>query len=290
MSPTQAREIIEAAGERIADWKSRLRINTGRGVETWDNQGSQLVSASTSAEEVTKEPVDLRVSLWVSEFREVISYPKNGNSFNGDLEVTTQRVDYRSFYDVSGLQSGEYIAEESYKDPSATVAVADLGGISVARPKYTESNTEGVRDFDLPAFYAPQTEEDPNGIGGGGIPNGIFTVYSPRRTSKVTLVLSVRSHTFDYINDRGRRELPVEFSKGQSNGYYDFMIRREDEEAVGIYEASSTVLSSFRQRVGFEPVTLNFVSANNEPFYNQPYFSRGWFTPGVISIMGCRKV
>lgn len=289
MSPTQAREIIEAAGERIADWKSRLRINTGRGVETWDNQGSQLVSVSTSTEEVTKEPVELRVSLWVSEFREVIAYPKNGNSFNGDLEVTTQRVDYRSFYDVSGLQSGEYIAEESYKDPSATVA-ADLGGIRVLYPKYTESNTEGVENFDLSAFYAPQTEEDPTGIGGGGIPSGIFTNYAPRKTSKVTLVLSVRAHTYDYINDRTRRGLPIEFSKGQSSGSYDFMIRREDEEVVGIYKTPSTVLSSFRQRVGFAPVTLNFESANNEPFFNQPYFSRGWFTSGVLSIMGCRKV
>jgi hypothetical protein len=279
MSPTQAREVIEAAGERIADWKSRLRINTGRGVETWDNQGSQLVSVATSEEEVVKEPVELRVSLWVSEAREVIAYPKDGSSLNGSLQISTQFVEYRSFYDVSGLQSGEYIAEEAYKDPDALV-VGDL-----VRPKYDVGTINGVQYFDFSVFYRPQTEDDPTGIGGGGIPNGISTQYSPRQTSKVRLVLSVRSHSYDYINDRNRRGLPIEFSRGQSNGYYDFIVRREERD-----RNDSSVLRSFRQRVGFAPITLNFESDNNEPFFNKPYFMMGWNTPGLISIVGCRKV
>jgi hypothetical protein len=278
MSPTQAREVIEAAGERIADWKSRLRITTGNGINTWDNQGSQLVSVSTSSEEVVKEPPDMVTILWASFFSETFVYPRDMNSANGDVAYSTisygfDHPFYGQFRTLKNLSKGQYESKEKYNDPDA-IELTDSG----YRPKYS---TFSAIQFPLDVPFRPQTEYDDNFVR--------FNLL----TSKMTVTLSVRTYTrdlFRYLsgpsndNELGRKK---KFDKGQSTGYYDFMIRQEDQTANGY-----PVLNSFRQRVGFTPVTLNFQSLANEPYEEPPFIfgTPGWPTPGSIAIMGYRKV
>lgn len=57
MSPTQAREVIEAAAERIAEWEDRLRITNGDGVEVWDSPNGQMVAVAPAGAPAPFEPM-----------------------------------------------------------------------------------------------------------------------------------------------------------------------------------------------------------------------------------------
>jgi hypothetical protein len=79
MSPTQAREIIEAAGERIAEWEDRLRITNGDGVEVWNSSGGQMVAVAPADKAPPFEPV-LEDWEWYLFYRTIVilngvSYP-----------------------------------------------------------------------------------------------------------------------------------------------------------------------------------------------------------------------
>ncbi len=296
MSPTQAREVIEAAGERIADWKSRLRINTGRGVETWDNQGNQLVSVSTSSEEVVKERQNFTVILWATLRRvrvldPIDIPPTNGAGARPGFRLSEGGVfvdfkDRHQFMELNLLESGQYSDEESYKE-SDKLKPADPDYFPAG---YFSPLWRGVPFYGYEALYIPVSAE----IGPSG------WQFTNHTVSTVTIELSIRAYTPAYLYDRSNRGLDVEFSKGQSVGYYDMMIRQLDADrgptfSGGAYSEPGTfggrysttaILTSTRQRIGFEPTTLTFNSRNNG--YNVA--SPGWQSPGLIEIMGYRKV
>lgn len=298
MSPTQAREIIEAAGERIADWKSRLRISTGNGVETWDNQGSQLVSVSTSAEEVGKSPVNLEVILWASLLRVRVLDPIDIPPSDGveprpgfrlsEGGVFTDFKDWHDYQRLPVLQSGQYISEDSYKDPNKLEPSDILSGYF--EPVYSGIEFSGFNALYLPVFVQTAL-------------NGGYD-YQNNTTSTVTIELSIRAYTSEYMLERSFKGLEPEFSKGQSIGAYDLMIRQYDAEQGPYYYtpegvdfqgnitepilnySTNPLLTSTRQRVGFAPVTMTFTSRRNG--YNVA--SPGWTSEGIIEIMGYRKV
>jgi hypothetical protein len=294
MSPTQAREVIEAAGERIADWKSRLRINTGRGVETWDNQGNQLVSVSTSSEEVVKERQNFTVILWATlrrvRFLDPIDIPpKDGAEPRPGFRLSEGGVfvdfkDRHEFMTLDSLESGQYSNEETYKN-SDKLEPADPDYFPAG---YFRAVYEGTPFYGYEALYRPVSVQ----IGPEGYEFQNHTV------STVTIELSIRAYTPAYINDRNNRGLDIEFSKGQSVGYYDMMIRQSDSDkgptgSIGAYSdfnggrySTNPVLTSTRQRIGFAPVTMTFTSRSNG--YNVA--SPGWESVGQIEIMGYRKV
>ena len=296
MSPTQAREIIEAAGERIADWKSRLRITTGNGVNTWDNQGSQLVSVSTSAEEVVKGQVNLEVILWASlrrvQILDPIDIPPSSQTPGYRLDEGGVLVNFKDRHEyrrLEVLQSGQYVDEASYKNSDELVPSEILSGYYL--PKYTGDSFNG----DYRAEYSPVFVQTSNAPGGFDFQNNT--------TSTVTIELSIRAYTLDYLTERSVRGLDPEFSKGKSIGSYDLMIRQEDAEQGPYYYtegdldnngniiplltySTNPILTSTRRRIGFEPTTLTFTSRRNGYNVSSP----GWYSAGVISIMGYRKV
>jgi hypothetical protein len=315
MSPQQAREIIEDAAERIADWKSRLRINAGRGVETWDNPTGQLVSVSAPEEELVKEPQELTIFLWANtsmvSIEEPVYVPATP-SYPGFLLDSGRTVSRRTgwyLHDfISPLNSGEYSNETLYKNPNETVPRGspsagyynlryDSGGSRRIAPldySYFLYNVRPTESIPRGALYTPQSL----GIGFAG------WEFTNRTTTTITVELSIRGYTPEYLADRVRRGLKPEFEKGQSVGSYDLMIRQTDAvkgpdfyvppytDENGVYHegglqwATNPAPTSSSRRVGFAPVFLTFNSSVNGPHVYSP----GWTSQGYIDIMGYRKV
>ena len=315
MSPQPAREIIEAAAERIADWKSRLRINAGRGVETWDNPTGQMVSVSAPEEELVKEPQEFTIFLWANTSMVSIEEPVYvpATEFHPGFLLDPGRTVIRRtgwyLHDfISPLYSGEYSNETLYKNPDETVP-RDSPSAGYYNLRYYNGGSRRIAPLDYSYFpYSYQPAEL--------IPRGAF--YTPqslatgfagweftnRTTTTITVELSIRGYTSEYLADRERRGLKPEFEKGQSVGSYDLMIRQTDavkgpdyyvppytDENGTYFEggmtwATNPAPTSNRRRVGFAPVSLTFSSRVNGPHVYSP----GWTSPGDIDIMGYRKV
>jgi len=321
MSPQQAREIIEAAAERIAEWKSRLRINTGRGVETWDNPTGQMVSVSAPEEEIVKEPQEFTIFLWANTLMVSIEEPvyvPATPSYPGFLldpgRTVIRRTGWYLHDFISPLNSGEYVAEEQYKNPDEIAPNGpDNYPRGVAGYYFLRYGSQFRRLAPLDAStYSPYDVKPAEGIPRGAfytpqmIQTGLEVTweFTNRTTTTVTMELSIRGYTPEYLADRERRGLKPEFEKGQSVGSYDLMIRQTDAvkgpdfyvppytDENGTYHeggmvwATNPAPTSNRRRVGFAPVSLTFNSRVNGPHTYSP----GWTSQGDIDIMGYRKV
>lgn len=319
MSPQQAREIIEAAAERIAEWKSRLRINTGRGVETWDNPTGQMVSVSAPEEELVKEPQEFTIFLWANTSMVSIEgpvYVPATPSYPGFLldpgRTVVRQTGWYLHESIAPLNSGEYVAEEQYKNSDEIAPNGpDDYPRGVAGYYYLRYGSQFKRIAPLEYSYYPYNVRPAETIPRGALytPQSLSIYgagwnFSNRTTTTVTVELSIRGYTPEYLADRERRGLKPEFEKGQSVGSYDLMIRQvdavkgpdyyvppyTDENGTyfegGMVWATNPAPVSNRRRVGFAPVSLTFSSRVNGP----QVFSPGWTSPGDIDIMGYRKV
>jgi hypothetical protein len=318
MSPTQAREVIEAAAERIAEWKSRLKINTGRGVETWDNKTGQMISVRVPQEEPVKEPLVLTPYLWVNTIRvsvlDPVYVPATEFSPGYLLDEGRTVIEQTGWYvhqQLSGLASGEYVNEEGYKNPNALTPVTELGYYPNVAGYFYPTNAPAMEElapFDSWSNFIVEPEQ-PITAGALYLPETIYSDYDGlrfvnRTTTTVTMEVSIRGYNPDYLDDRARRDLLPEFEKGEGIGSYDLMIRQEDaiqgpsfyvppyvdgdgiEQPGGYTWATTPLLTSSRERIGFVPKTLTFASRDNGP----KVWSPGWTSRGDIAVMGYRKV
>lgn len=318
MSPQQAREIIEAAAERIAEWKQRLRINTGRGVETWDNPTGQLVSVSAPGEEPVKEPPEFTIYLWanttVVSIEEPVYVPATDSAPGFLLDPGRTVVEQTGWYQHSqivALSRGQYYAEESYRNPDdlienlGTSAYPSIAGYF--HPRFPGGIMRPLAPMERSSLYPVQPTQHPT-RGALYRPQSVWIddegyQFINRTTTIVNVELSIRGYLPEYLDDRAKRDLDPEFEKGQSVGPYDLRIRQYDavkgpdfyapprtEDGID-YEgyvtwATNPLLTSSRQRVGFAPVSLTFTSRANGPFIYSP----GWESRGQIDVMGYRKV
>lgn len=317
MSPAQAREVIEAAAERIAEWKSRLKINTGRGVETWDNKVGQMVSVRAPQEEVVKEPLVLTPYLWVKTTRVSVLDPvyvpatesQPGFLLDGGRTITEQTGWY-VHQQLRVLASGEYSDEESYQNSDDLTPVTELGYYP-RQPGYFWPTYFGtsLAPFELGRFSFVVPPEQAVSAGALYRPESIQIrdsayEFTNRTTTTLTMELSIRGYNPDYLDDRRRRRLLPEFEKGLGIGFHDLKIRQWDSvqgppfyvppyvdgdgvsQPGGYTWATTPLLTSSRERIGFAPKTLTFASRDNGP----KVWSPGWESPGYIELMGYRKV
>jgi hypothetical protein len=321
MSPTQAREIIEAAAERIAEWKSRLRVNTGRGVESWDNKAGQMVSVRVPVREVVKEALVLTNLLWVNithvETRDPAYIPTEtvggspvpgGGTLIDGGGVTERVTGWFVFSSLGNLTKGEYDDEDRYRHSDDLVSSSlpgyfrpKYGGTSIAplSPNYLRAHPPAKEPIPTGARYLPER------IGlGGHYSNGYYEYgwYAQNRTTtKVTVQLAAKGYTPDYLDDRASRGLSVEFDKGKGIGAFDLQLRQtdavlgpavnyppytdeyENDQPGGITYYSNPLLSSSRVRVASFPTTIQFSSRPFDSVYVPE-------SPGTVELMALRKV
>jgi len=329
MSPTQAREIIEAAAERIAEWKSRLRVNTGRGVESWNNKTGQMVSVRVSGREMVKEPVVFTNFLWanITHFKswdpsyipkETISgrpIPDGGQLLRrGGVE--TLETGWFVFSTLGNLTSGEYDDEDRYLHSDDLLDSETFPGyfnlrysghrIAPLSPDYLSRDPPAKEPIPTGARYLPER------IGLGMHYRDSYYVYphsgemfgwiSQNSTNTtVTVRLAVRGYSPDYLDDIARRNLPVDFEKGQGVGAFDLLLRQEDsilgpafstppyvdeygnDMPGGLSYSSNPLLSTRRVRVSRAPTTTRFISRPIDSYYVSE-------SPGIIELMAYRKV
>lgn len=323
MSPTQAREIIEAAAERIAEWKSRLRINTGRGVESWDNKTGQMVSVRVPGREMVKEPVVFTNYLWanITHFKSwdpsyiptetMGGFPiaGGGQIINGG-GVKTLETGWFVFRQLGNLTSGEYDDEDRYRHSDDLVNSATLPGYFSAKyggypiaplsSYYLSSNPPAKEIIPTGALYLPERIGEGYHYSDAGYYE--FGWYSQNRTrTTVTVQLAVRGYSPDYLFDRERRNLPVDFEKGQGVGAFDLRLRQTDEilgpavilppyvdgegndQPGGPTYYSNPLLSTRVVRVSRAPTTTIFSSRPIDSIY-VPQSS------GTVELMAHRKV
>jgi hypothetical protein len=319
MSPTQAREIIAFADAHIAEWKSRLRLNTGRGVETWDSPTGQMVAVSAPEDEEVKEPLVLTPYLWANTTRVSTLDPvyvpatETRPGFLLDSgDTVTEKTGWYVHTVLPALASGEYFNKEEYLNPDALTPVTDLGKYPYRAGYYWPTNDSVGTDlapFDLfSGFLFPPQQVITAGAlySPEGVQSGLSgdLEFTNRTTTTVMVKLAVRGYSPSYLDDRRRRGLLPEFEKGVGIGAYDLMLRQQDltqgpywyvgpyTDDDGTYReegmtwATTPVLTSHRHRVGFAPVSLSYTSRANGPKFSSP----GWTSPGVIEFMGYRKV
>lgn len=315
MSPQQAREIIEAAQGRIDEWKSKLRITTGSGVEAWDNATGQMVSVFPDEGEPVKEPLVLTPYLWANIQRvsilEPVYIPPTELVPGALLDPGRVLVESTGWYihgEMRSLYSGEFFGEEAYKNPVTLVPNTEPPGRYPREEGYFTSTV--FPDSDLPTVvphqpyypwivppqesvtagvtYRPETVDNSTGE----------WIVENKTTTIMSIELSIRGYHPDYLDDRANRNLLPEFGKGQGVGFYDLRVRRTDlvegppfyappgvDENGAPYEgymttATTPQLTAERERVGFPPKTLIFTSLS----------SGRYASPGTIEVMGYRKV
>ena len=301
MSPEQARQVIQDAAEYIAEWKDRLRINAGRGVETWDAPTGQMVAVSPEGEEEGKEPAVLVVYLWVNTrrvtVRDPVSIPGGGLADPGGVD--TETTGWYVHRELPWLAAGEYpsdYAETVFRDSEL---LEDL----VGQPGYYRPVYRPAVDETLAPLQTASRPLPPDALIAGGalyVPEAAYTdaltgawVLQNRTTSTVSTEIAIRGYTPEYLADRAARGLEPEFSKGVGVGRYDLILRQEDLVKGPDYYVDGGVtwgtnprLTSNRVRVGFYPVSLTFYPLVNGPFTYSP----GWTSYGEVALMSYRKV
>lgn len=302
MSPEQARQVIQDAAEYIAEWKDRLRINAGRGVETWDAPTGQMVAVSPEGEEEGKDPAVLVVYLWVNTRRVTVRDPliRSDGVLVSPGGVDTETTGWYVHRELSWLAAGEYpsdYAETVFRDSEL---LEDLvGQPGYYRPVYRPAVEETLAPLQtvfhpLPpgslitggALYVPENYVSE-------IDNMGHSVIQNRTTSTVSMEIAIRGYKPEYLADRAARGLDPEFSKGLGVGRYDLILRQEDLVRGpgyyfdgGVTWGTNPRLTSNRVRVGFYPVSLTFYPLVNGPFTYSP----GWTSYGEVALMSYRKV
>lgn len=302
MSPTQAREIIEAAGERIAEWEDRLRITNGDGVEVWNSSGGQMVAVAPAGRAPQPpEPLEILPILWAEiglagSVSSLFGIDSEGQSYKISDGYTFQRfsgnvplaiMTFLPPLAYGGQGDSATLSREAFNNPDRLVSndvytyavaipIAPFGDLASRynnpQPPY-ERITEGAKSEG--SSYDDETRD---GVG--------------QRTTRVGVRMAIRGYTSDYFYDRMQRRLPLEFGKGQNIGSYDLIIRQDDRVFDGLgtpdENGNQAVFSrispnSRRVRVGFSPTVAAFSSTTpSEPI--------SVISPGDIGVVAYRKV
>lgn len=312
MSPTQAREIIDAAAERIADWESRLRINTGDGVEAWDTPTGQMISVlAPMTVAPTTEPLEFVPVLWADIGRTtsveavyVIAEDKKPVKVAEGYTVIEQSG-LVPLIGPSYLNSGEYGGQgenslAAFNNPNATVQTP---GMPAGYNSIYYRGTLNLAPFGPEDLFsiknAPVLPKSFISTGAYSSNEAIDEEQNPRNyqgttSTTIGMSLSIRGYSPSYVYDRQDRGLPIEYSKGLNIGSYILVIRQEDYSQGPSYTAidadtglaylttsgTATPVSRYL-KIGFQPTVAGFFSA--------PVF-RGGSSGGSIGVVAYRKV
>jgi hypothetical protein len=312
MSPTQAREVIEAAAERIAEWEDRLRITNGDGVEVWDSPNGQMVAvAPAGAPAPPPEPLEFVPVLWADIGRTtsveavyVIGEDKKPVKVAEGYTVIEQSG-LVPLIGPSYLNSGEYGGQgenslAAFNNPNATVQTP---GMPAGYSSIYYAGTLDLAPFgpdDL--FSIKNAPVLPKSVITAGAFSSLESIdeeqsppnYQGTTSTTIGMSLSIRGYSPSYVLDRQNRGLPIEYNKGLNIGSYILVIRQDDASQGPSYTAidadtglpyltaSATAAPVSRYlKIGFQPTVAGFFSA--------PVF-RGGSSGGSIGVVAYRKV
>lgn len=128
MRPEQARAIIESAREKIDEWKIRLMLGAGNGVEVTGSIGNQYVSLYPAGEEPPQpEPPLLEIVLWAK-------FDYSRTSLASDKNATAPVPGFATFSTtgwfpetfLQAAKAGEYLGRAPTARPDGRETRSDL--------------------------------------------------------------------------------------------------------------------------------------------------------------------
>ena len=303
MKPEQARQILTEAADYIGEWKEKLLVVPGNGIDIKDSSAGQVVLMGGPPGKAPLEPEELYVYLW-ARYDLTMQTTRYNDPNYGLLDpgtTTTYSTEELIVYNLDSLEAGEYSNKEAYGDPDARYQPEGAGAIS----GYTSLVYGGWQVLPTPPSYGwigPVPEQYPPF---GAVNRPQYLSYPPLQFSPefkgfATIKFYVRAFTktyVDYILSKGQK---LQFAKGVGVGNYDLIVRQigskqgpsytipaYTDEFGTYYPPSSTfnalgTSESRTVRVGF---VGNEVSFSPQALDN-PYFE----SPGTIEIVAYRKV
>lgn len=295
MKPEQARQILTEASDYISEWKSKLMVVSGNGIDIKDSSAGQFVSMGGPPGEPPLEPATMAVYIWAKMAVDVTErYDPDSPVFNPTTDIDS---DYTLSTDeeviIAGielLEAGQYgdggfdrSAKDAYNNPDARyqptfegalpgyTALVYPGGFGIL-PNSNEGIPFGAVYYPASDTYIPQPKA------------------SPLIKGRVTIKFYVRGYF---------EETPIEFSKGLNVGKYSLVIRQlgevegppypydayidENGNEIPAGQTTSGLYTSESRRitVGYSGTVASFTPQSAEPW--------SW-TFGEIELVAYRKV
>lgn len=290
MRPEQARAIIESAREKIDEWKSRLMLGAGNGVEVTGSTGNQYVSLYPIGEEPPQpEPPLLEIVLWVK-------FDYSRTSLASDKNAAVPIPSFATFSTtgwfpqmfLQAAKAGEYLGYAPTARPDGRVTRSDLKTaflsgtgyynhiydsypssfsplISEQRAgtvdtrwspsqDYVTANLVGI-DASFSVFSSDDTPSANSYTAsdrpGNGY-NGWYSVLGCRSSTKLSLaVKGYLSSTLSYKRQTGQL-VAFDDPSAINVGAYDM--------GFGMSRSGSEAVIKTTARVGFAPTSLQFSS------------------------------
>ena len=294
MKPEQARQILTEAADYISEWKSKLMVVSGNGIDIKDSSAGQFVSMGGPPGEPPLEPATMAVYLWAkieartetkySVLEELEGLGEDSTSvYSSDGEVNLAGIE---FLEVGQYGDGGYdrSAKDAYNNSDSRYQPTGEGAL----PGYTSLVYPGATDI-LPSSAASYTN-----LGAAYFPAFYSTIdgiqYGPEVKNYVTIKFYMRGYF---------EGTPIEFSRGLNVGKYSLVIRQlgevkgpeysfdayidEDgnEVPAGMTFGSLSTSESRRITVGYSGTVASFNPQSAEPLAG---------TNGEIELVAYRKV
>lgn len=292
MKPEQARQILTEAADYISEWKSKLMVVSGNGIDIKDSSAGQFVSMGGPPGEPPLEPTSYIVVLWAKiEVRTEVKFSVDENvaPFGEDYTVEYSSDGEVSLAGIEFLEVGQYgdggydrSAKDAYNNPDAryqpTNPEAKPGYTALVYPGATEVLPNDFGYSTLGAAYYPAYFSNING-----------DFHNPELKNYVTIKFYVRGYEGE----------SREFSRGLNVGKYSLVIRQlgevkgpeysfdayidEDgnEVPAGMTYSSLETSESRRITVGYSGTVASFYPQSAEPLFG---------TNGEIELVAYRKV
>jgi len=314
MKPEQARQILTEASDYISEWKSKLMVVSGNGIDIKDSSAGQFVSMGGPPGEPPLEPTSYTTFLWANitqtETRaELVIENSHGEKILIDEGgVTVNETDWCIIHELNFIESGEYVpSKEAFNHPNDLSEDTNALVSGYFYPTYFDAIEVAPMDINRRrpypkvtiwrgAYYAKELYS--TGFG--------EDFFRNETTTNLNIKLSIRGYEPAYVDGRDKKLLPIEFNKGQSVGSYELKMRKEDTvvgpaiPSVSYFDefgdpreeplyyddyGTNPDLSSSSVRVGKTPVTVIYNSVPVDSFYQNFYTN-----PGIITIVAYRKV
>lgn len=291
MKPEQARQILTEAADYISEWKSKLMVVSGNGIDIKDSSAGQFVSMGGPPGEPPLEPATMAVYLWAkieartetkySVLEELEGLGEDSTSvYSSDGEVNLAGIE---FLEVGQYGDGGYdrSAKDAYNNPDARYQHPE------ANPGYTALVYPGATEV-LPNDFGYST------LGAAYFPAFYSTIYGIQYGPEVKNYVTIKFYMRGYFEGT-----PIEFSRGLNVGKYSLVIRQlgevkgpeysfdayidEDgnEVPAGMTFGSLSTSESRRITVGYSGTVASFNPQSTELLAG---------TDGEIELVAYRKV
>lgn len=317
MKPEQARQILTEAADYISEWKEKLLVVSGNGIDIKDSSAGQVVLMGGPPGKAPLEPEGLQVYLWGEiTLTKRVFYHGLQDSYYGTYFPSNDSTEvYESgkviLAPIEKLEAGDYnsysdgegskYAEEAYNNPDDR----ESAGQGFTRLVYPDawSIAPSINNSQYPGPDYPQNYPvDLGALHSQLSQDGFSGRVSPEVKVSLTMKLYIRAFTAgysDYVLNKGTGER-LDFTKGVGVGAYDLAIRQIGSkqgpnipypaytDSDGVYHPAGYTITeqstseSRKIRVGFTGNETSFLPQD----FNNPY----WDSPGTIEIVAYRKV